>query len=404
MSETPVVPRVPPSYASTLRERRKAKENDTPTAAEGLAAAAAAAPPSADSQSPAPRASQARDAPGDTSTLSLVIMAASLLVLLAAIVLWGPVASHAVEDLKNLAGWSRPSRLEELTMSYSERISNETEELVRINAKIYAKVTADPTFTRFEDSNMYFRVLPRRAPLDADGKPIRFLLYQLVNESREMGFTESPEERLKRMRLRVWRSSAGLKGDRTQALVYGRDLNASSYTDSWGLAEYDPITKQPVSDEEKARIPCVGAGPPKLVYHIISVLLHNRVRTDSTYPASYPLSRGVGDRSPCLNRLLPMMCAGDKWEVLCPPEMEEGEEGYTRGGVLPHASIVHRVDVRDTHMQSEPLSYAEEEVAFSCWDEPNMTRWKLLDKVRLHKSTVDIFTLDGLEATLGEAE
>ena len=58
-------------------------------------------------------------------------------------------------------------------------------------------------------------------------------------------------------------------------------------------------------------------------------------------PASFPVDRVIKGWTEALQ----MMKVGDKWKIVCPPDLAYGEQG--RSGIPPHSTLIFEVELLD---------------------------------------------------------
>lgn len=175
----------------------------------------------------------------------------------------------------------------------SERWSREGDAII-------TKASNDASFTQHGDGRIYFRVMNQTFPIKESTPPrvvSKVSLPEVSSDNR-------------------WRGD--LKNATSEAAMEWRNLTQT--------------------------MQCAGTDGP-LIFHLVA-FLSSGVRFVSTYvPPGKPEIRSVGAHIPCLNAILPLMCKGDKWEIICPPEMAFGSHGFQE--VPPSATTIWQVLMLD---------------------------------------------------------
>ncbi|RNF21786.1 FKBP-type peptidyl-prolyl cis-trans isomerase [Trypanosoma conorhini] len=199
----------------------------------------------------------------------------------------------------------------------------------RDGESLLANVSRDPSFTQYKGTRIYFRALTRAVPIPGT-KPVEFKL--------KIGLPEVDDENR-------WRGDDDDKG---------REL--------------------------RSKMRCVGE-EGLLHLHIVG-LLSNGMRFTSSYAEGVGAEQHTLERCvPCLQKLLPMMCTGDKWEIICPPG-----EGYGNAGadsIPPGATTVWRISVESVD-GNKPRGWREAEALLAASvthvdGTPPMTRKQLFE-------------------------
>nr|CCC94555.1 unnamed protein product [Trypanosoma congolense IL3000] len=210
---------------------------------------------------------------------------------------------------------------------------------------LIAKTSNDPSFTRYSDTRIYFRAIKRRVPLDGT-KPPRF----------------------------VWKISLPEVND-----------------DNHWLGDVDG-SAAPGNEENNTRVPwhnitsgmqCVGESI-SVSFRAVA-FLSDGMRFMSTYSSPDKLSTyKVQDHIGCMKAIFPLMCIGDKWEVVCPPEAGFGPHGHQ--DVPPEATTVWQVHLEGIRGNG-PRTRGEVEtllasVVLRATGEAPMTRRELYERAR----------------------
>lgn len=202
--------------------------------------------------------------------------------------------------------------------------------------ELLEKAANDPTFTQYENERVYFRPVQRKVALDAAGQPLPFYPYQYEADGGNRLSNHDREQLIK--------------------------ANAASYVTVWGMAEINPLTNTLMTDPDTlSRIPCAGEYAT-LHFHLVGYL-PNGERFETTYLSGNEEKVEAWYQPPCLERILQLMCVGDKWEVLCPPEMLFGKDGSPKG-VPPYRAAFYRLDLRDMIGVGNPIAAADAELGF----------------------------------------
>ncbi|ESL05525.1 FKBP-type peptidyl-prolyl cis-trans isomerase [Trypanosoma rangeli SC58] len=213
----------------------------------------------------------------------------------------------------------------------------------REGEKLLANVSLDPSFTRYKDRRIYFRALTRKVPIPGTS-PVEFKI--------KMGLPEVDDN------------------------------------NRWRGDDDDPDDKW---RELRSKMRCVGKGG-LLHFHCVG-FLSSGVRFTSSYasgggPEKYTLNRCV----PCLQKILPLMCTGDKWTIVCPPDEVYGNVG--KESVPPGATTVWRVSVESVD-GNKPRGRREAEALLAASvmhidGTPPMTRKQLFEKSKNYSSVLEI--------------
>ncbi|KEG12659.1 putative FKBP-type peptidyl-prolyl cis-trans isomerase, partial [Trypanosoma grayi] len=177
-----------------------------------------------------------------------------------------------------------PNILQEDYMEYlRQRWSRQGEALL-------ANVSQDPSFTRYGDRRIYFRAITRTVPVPDSTPP-----------------------------------------------AYKTKIAMSEVDDDNRWREDDDN-----NNNDGDELQCVGDDG---VVHMHSVgLRSDGMRFTSSYVKGVKAEERRLDRHvSCLRSVLPLMCRGDKWEVVCAPEEAFGNAGERE--VPPGATVVWRVSV-----------------------------------------------------------
>ncbi|RNF04862.1 FKBP-type peptidyl-prolyl cis-trans isomerase [Trypanosoma rangeli] len=217
-----------------------------------------------------------------------------------------------------------------------ERWSREGDELL-------ANVSLDPSFTRYKERRIYFRALTRKVPIPGT-TPVEFKikigLPEVDDDNRWRGDDDEPDDK--------WR-------------------------------------------ELRSKMRCVSEGG-SLHFHNVG-FLSNGVRFTSTYASGagaveYKLDRCVS----CLQKIVPLMCTGDKWAIVCPPDEAYGDAG--KESVPPGATTVWRISIESVDGNKvRGRREAEELLTASVTHTdgtPPMTRKRLFEKSKNHSSVLEI--------------
>lgn len=227
----------------------------------------------------------------------------------------------------------------------------------------------DPSYTRYEDSSIFFRPLPRRVPISpVSGAPELQVLYMHYGNDRQgkSGHAKSILERERTAYEAHVRKRLAATG-RTATLTPRRARATDEFSkEVYGMAEIDPVTNTlrnittttatggdgvmdgggtNTTTAQAINIPCYRAG---LVMHLqwVTFTIRDGVVLENTYDQIdgdpfTPEAVSAINMPPCLRRVISLMCTGDKWEVICPRDM-----------LTPHTrpsdySLSIRVDVKD---------------------------------------------------------
>jgi hypothetical protein len=188
-----------------------------------------------------------------------------------------------------------------------------------VDAK-FARLAADTSFTRYGSTRIFFRPLRRRIYVDAD------------TVATAANMTPPPVNTIE------------------------RDAQGDAYVMTWGMAEIDPLTDT-LAPALAARLECGRDGRTRMQVMRTQRSLETGVRVYSSYAsADAEDAEELVARGPCLARVMALMCAGDTWEVFCPPEA--GPSNTTR------EAWRHRIDVRSVPVNVASVQWAEAELDY----------------------------------------
>lgn len=187
----------------------------------------------------------------------------------------------------------------------------------------FARLALDPSFTRYGNTRIFFRPLPRKIYLTTD------------EVAAAQNLTPRPTNTI------------------------ARDAHGDAFLTTWGMAEIDPFTNT-LNPALADKLLCGRDGQTRMQVMRTQRSMETGVRVYSSYAnvkgEEAEVATPLITRGACLARVMELMCAGDKWEIFCPPE--SSASNATRD------AYEHRVDVRHVSGNAAPLSRAEEELDY----------------------------------------
>ncbi|KAG8343350.1 putative FKBP type peptidyl prolyl cis trans isomerase [Trypanosoma vivax] len=211
-----------------------------------------------------------------------------------------------------------------------------------------ASVSKDPSFSRYKNTRIYFRAIKRSIPVPGV-TPVQYVskisLPEVNSNNEWLGDG-------------IWDGS----GDGSSTNLERGSSRLTRHVDS---------------------IRCVGEDGP-VQFHVVAFLTSGVRFTSSYILNGEPESHVVKKHIKCMQAVLPLMCEGDKWEIVCPPEAAFGKNGER--DVPPGGTTIWRISVEDVG-SSKPRSRAEAEALLSSAvltanGSPAMTRKHMFEKAR----------------------
>ncbi|ORC92439.1 FKBP-type peptidyl-prolyl cis-trans isomerase [Trypanosoma theileri] len=237
----------------------------------------------------------------------------------------------------------------ELGYDHDEYIKYLKEEWSTAGNKLLAAAAHDKSFTNYRNTRIFFRPIMRKVPIP-NTSPVAY--------KQKIGLAEVDNDN-------HWRS------------------------------EYDNVKGESNKTTTGNKIRCIDEDDNIQVY--VVGIRSNGIRFTSSYqsgvpPDFYKLENHVS----CLQKVLLLMCEGDKWEMFCPPEEAYGEVGS--GEVPPAATTVWRVSVQRTRGGEERTREDAERRLLRVAVEMNetlavpVTRRRLFEKAKMYlaNSTVNV--------------
>lgn len=260
--------------------------------------------------------------------------------------------------------------------SGSRSSESQLQQLRNATDRALMAISDDLTFTQFEDTRIYFRPLQRKVALPSDGKDA---IPALVDNAGRVAFNKTL-------------AGSETRAQKPSSTTMANDTPSAEVNDvkKWGMAEVDQRSVTLMTDDaSRRRILCVDEN--SLVhYHRIMFDVHGN-RIESSYAQGKQVMESASNMNPCLRRVLQLMCAGDKWEIMCPPELAFGSSRFASVG--PYALVGFRVDVVEVASSSRELSLAEADLAHHVHEVNGrpFTREDLLRRVVDNKPTTQLY-------------
>lgn len=168
-----------------------------------------------------------------------------------------------------------------------------------------SQLAADPSYTRYGATRIFFRPLPRKVYLTSgDVAAVANMSPPAINP-------------------------------------IAHDAKGDAYVMTWGMADINPFTNT-LNASLASTLSCAWDGQTFMQVMRTQRSLETGVRVYSSYTHANEKEAekltALISRGACLARVMELMCAGDKWEIICPPEAS--------GSNATRDAYEHRIDVQ----------------------------------------------------------